>query len=406
MSVAIGEPFPSANEAPRLTIGLLWHSLSSGNLGVGALTLANMELAKAVARQMGFAPRFVIFGMRDGEAPPMQVPDVETVTINAKTVLSPTGYWRRIGQIDCMLDIGAGDSFADIYGPKRFAFLWLTKYLAELRRVPLVMSPQTIGPFTRPVYRLLAGVVMRRASAVIARDEASLAAVGDIAKGAHARLSVDVAFELPFEDQRALRGGPKLRIGINPSGLLFHQAETGRNRFGLSYDYAAFTRRLIEMLLARDDVELHLVPHATSKGDPTDDDSRTVDRLAAEFSRAVRVPNFTDAIAAKSYISGLDFLVGARMHACIAAFSAGTPVVPVAYSRKFSGLFGLLEYPWLVPVSGLNVDQAVNLVVEAIERREQLCADRDAGMARVASLLDAYREELRSLFGVAGGRVR
>ena len=32
------------------------------------------------------------------------------------------------------------------------------------------------------------------------------------------------------------------------------------------------------------------------------------------------------------------------MHACIAAFSAGVPVVPMAYSRKFNGLFGTLGY--------------------------------------------------------------
>jgi polysaccharide pyruvyl transferase WcaK-like protein len=28
------------------------------------------------------------------------------------------------------------------------------------------------------------------------------------------------------------------------------------------------------------------------------------------------------------------------MHACIAAFSSGVPVFPLAYSRKFNGLFG------------------------------------------------------------------
>jgi hypothetical protein len=48
-----------------------------------------------------------------------------------------------------VLDIGAGDSFTDIYGPKRFAYLWLTKAMAIARRRPLVLSPQTIGPFSK-----------------------------------------------------------------------------------------------------------------------------------------------------------------------------------------------------------------------------------------------------------------
>jgi polysaccharide pyruvyl transferase WcaK-like protein len=132
---------------------------------------------------------------------------------------------------------------------------------------------------------------------------------------------------------------------------------------------------------------------------PQDDDGRVADRLAAEFPDVIRAPTFTSPSEAKSYISGLDFLIAGRMHACIAAYSSGVPVVPVAYSRKFAGLFeGVLGYPHLVPVSGLSTDEAVAFTLDRLDRREALRAEIIEGSKRIEARLDLYREELRRLF--------
>lgn len=383
---------------PTITIALLWHSLNSGNLGVGALTVADIAIARSVAEELGYTPRFIVMAARDDAPAAIQFPDVTSVPIDRRGLTSPDRLWRSFGEVDCAIDIGAGDSFADIYGPKRFAFMIATKLMAALRGKPLVFAPQTIGPFTKPGYKLPASLAMRRARAVMARDEQSLAVARAMAPGANVRLSVDVAFKLPFEDRSHLRGGPRLRVGVNASGLLFAEAERGSNRFGLSYDYARFIRALLAELSARDDIEVHLVPHATSDRDPTDDDGALAARLAAEFPGTVSAPSFRDPSAVKSYISGLDFLTAARMHACIAAYSANVPVVPIAYSRKFSGLFGLLGYDRMVPVQGCDVTAATAYVLAAIDQREQLAAMQREGLMKVDALLDSYREELRALF--------
>lgn len=386
------------NDVRQIRIGLLWHSLNSGNLGVGALTVANQAIAREVAEGMGLKPQFVVMQMRDAGTHALTLADTQAFVIDRKAITSPTGFWRAVGNVDCVLDIGAGDSFADIYGPRRFFFLWITKVMAIARRVPLVLSPQTIGPFTRKGYTRAAAAVVDRARMVVARDALSRDIATGMAPRANVSMAVDVAFVLPFEDRSAQRGGAKLRIGINASGLLFHEAETGRNRFGLSYDYAEFTRALLTELSARPDVELFLVPHATSNIDPGDDDGALADRLAAEFRNVTRVPNFTDPSAAKSFISSLDLLVAGRMHACIGAFSSGTPVVPVAYSRKFTGLFGLLNYDEVLPVSEIDQDGALAIVRSAIDRRAELAEKEAAGMKTVQGLLDVYRAGLREVF--------
>ena len=68
---------------------------------------------------------------------------------------------------------------------------------------------------------------------------------------------------------------------------------------------------------------------------------------------------------AKSHISGMDFFIGSRMHACIAAYSSGVPVFPLGYSRKFTGLFAeKLGYGRGADLAGQRLDE-IRLRLEA-----------------------------------------
>ena len=386
------------DELPTIRIGLLWHSGGSGNLGVGALTVANMAIAESVARECGLAPKFTVLGFRDRARGELFGPEVVQYSIGFRELLSPGGFRRQVAGLDCVLDIGLGDSFTDIYGPRRFSMLWISKAIVAAYRKPLVFSPQTIGPFTGKGYRLLARWAMKRAVAVVSRDRRSLDVARKLAPRAHHVLAADVAFELPFEDRSAQRGGARKKVGLNVSGLLYREAEGGGNRFGLGYDYMAFARNLIADLLAREDVELHLIAHVIDRNNPVDDDAKLADRLAQEFPATVRAPDFVTPSEAKAYISGLDLLVAARMHACIAAFSGGTPVIPVAYSRKFAGLFGMLGFERMVPVTGMDEIAARALVLESLDRGEELQALQAQGSTLARNLLAEYRNELRKVF--------
>jgi colanic acid/amylovoran biosynthesis protein len=390
-------------ELRDLRVGLLWHSAKSGNLGVGALTVANLALAKAAARRAGFEPRFTILGMREVGPSYIGADEAAQFEIDTRKLLDPRGYWSELSQLDCILDIGAGDSFAEIYGAKRFAFLWLSKFLAGLRGVPLLLSPQTIGPFSGKTYVALARQALQRADVVFARDRQSLAALVAMAPEANALLSIDVAFALPYERPSAIRQAPPIsNIGVNVSGLLFNEAVSGRNRFGLGYDYAAVMKRLIAELMARRGVKVHLIAHANHASDDWDDDGRLADALANEFQGTIRAPDFGTPSDAKTYIAGLDFLVAARMHACIAAFSAGTPVVPMAYSRKFGGLFGTLGYEHVVPVDVSSEDEVLAYILRRVENPAEIRERIKSGMEGVEALLDVYRAELEGFFLRAG----
>ena len=72
----------------------------------------------------------------------------------------------------------------------------------------------------------------------------------------------------------------------------------------------------------------------------------------------------------KYLIGKCDFLIGARMHACIAALSQCVPAVGVAYSQKFKGVFGVLDADALV------VDPRILTIDKALSECEKLFSER------------------------------
>jgi polysaccharide pyruvyl transferase WcaK-like protein len=273
---------------------------------------------------------------------------------------------------DIVVDIGEGDSWTDIYGGTRFAFQAGTKIAALALGKPLVLAPQTIGPFNSAIRRRIAFAIMSRSRAVFARDSASFNYLDSGQLSTEICEFIDVAFHLPFELKP--RNNYKTRIGMNISGL--HQ--------------------LIEHWSTQHQIEIHLVPHVISP-DSNDDDSSIALEFSARYPQLVVPPPFRSAVEAKSYMSGLDFVVGGRMHACIGAFSAGTPVVPIAYSRKFNGLFDTLGYPHYIDGRTVNTTAALALILAHFDRREQLSTDLQQGLSLAASRLDEYEAKLATI---------
>lgn len=235
---------------------------------------------------------------------------------------------------------------------------------------------------------------MNRASAVFTRDSLSSDYVSAQKIRSETAEFIDVAFRLPFDRQKKSAGAP--RVGINVSGLLYQGGYTGKNELGLTIDYRAFTHELIAALIARG-AEVHLVPHVVTKGGGQDDDLSVVPELLRLFPGVCIPEPFSDASAAKGFISGLDFLVGGRMHACIGAFSAGIPVVPIAYSRKFNGLFGTLGYSHYVDGKKVGTDEALRKTLAAFDNRHQVAEDLKPGLALAVTRLNRYEDRLAEI---------
>jgi polysaccharide pyruvyl transferase WcaK-like protein len=381
---------------PRMRIGLLWHSVNSENLGVTALTASNVAIVEGIAAEMGLAVEFVVFGWNDPGPAQVSRPNLEVFAMKGRDLVDPRGLYAQMRRCHLVLDISTGDGFSDIYGPKRFLFGVLSRLAIRAAGKPHVFAPQTIGPFTRGWVRLAARAMMNTAAAVVTRDTLS----ADYARSLGVRSvleSTDVAFRLPF-DPPPPRPPGKVRVGLNISGLLFNGGYTRDNMFELKADYPALARSLIGTFVTMSDCELHLIAHVISEQFEVEDDYRTALKLREEFPGVVVAPRFATPSEAKSYIATLDFFAGSRMHACIAAYSSGVPVVPIAYSRKFAGLFNTLGYR---EVADCKTETAADIhakVLAGFARRAELRAKVESGRKSADDRLAVYTNVIRRQF--------
>ena len=186
---------------------------------------------------------------------------------------------------------------------------------------------------------------------------------------------------------------------LNPSGLLWDSGYTGGNQFGLQCDYQELLSRLIDLLEKRD-LEIVLVPHVLHG--PVycvEDDYKVCLWLKQKHPLCTLAPFFYTPIEAKSYISGLDLLIGSRMHCCIAAYSSGVPIYPLAYSRKFKGLFKEeLKYPYGAEL----VDSDTNVVLSGLKDVLDSISAIQAEMPKRLEILVSYKNillnDLRRVF--------
>lgn len=348
----------------HVNVCLAWHNLNSSNFGVGALAIAHIGMLVEAARLAGVEIRLETLGTPN--VTDLVVKDeveqrfgirISHVDYSLKQLVRDALRFRYpllpvFARYDLMIDIGEGDSFTDIYGKKRFYVQFSTKLLGILSGARLVFAPQTIGPFNGSVVRLLAAWIMKRSQDIYVRDQKS----GQFARemGIQTTEVSDVAFSLPFNAMPRRTES----VGVNVSGLLWNGGYGGNNDFSLKVDYKDFILRTVRGLRERGK-EVHLIGHVISEDLPVEDDYRACIAVKEQFEQDEQVklaPRFTSPIEAKSYISQMSFFTGARMHATIGAFSASVPTVPIAYSRKFSGVFGSLGYPYTLDAFDHNTD--------------------------------------------------
>ena len=282
--------------------------------------------------------------------------------------------YKIFKQADYIMDIGQGDSFADIYGAKRFDKIDRIHRTARFLSKPYILLPQTIGPFTNPVIRQKAIKSITGASLVMTRDGQSLDYVKELAGSKpHVKEFIDVAFFLPYTKMNF--DNDFVHVGLNISGLLWNGGYTRNNQFGLKTDYQQAMRKVLIWFLSKEKVKVHLISHVVAGERNIENDYEVAFDLwkTMHHDRLVLAPLFLSPIDAKSYIAGMDFFMGARMHATIAAFSAGVPVVPMAYSRKFNGLFiDTLSYSHVIDLKEDDENTILTMVKEDFSNRDSL----------------------------------
>ena len=171
---------------------------------------------------------------------------------------------------DATLDVSGGDSLADIYGATEFESQAQIKLLMRSLGVPLVLLPQTYGPFNNERSVRLVRQIIADSALVATREVGGLDELRSmLGKLPHDRIVCcpDMAFLLepaasdeaaePFvaeRDERPL-------IGLNVSGML----QLSKRDYGLREPYPQLVDAILEWAMDRRGARVLLVPHVLAR---------------------------------------------------------------------------------------------------------------------------------------------
>ena len=260
-----------------------------------------------------------------------------------------------------------GDGFSDIYGDILFkSRLGQTLPLMKAK-VPLIILPQTIGPFQKESNHNLANNVLKYADRIFVRDSNYV----DELKNMHLdfELTKDLSYFMqPDELEIDI---PQKSIGINVSGLAYS------NKFhGLEGQFDAYPALIDRIICHFREIgyTIFLIPHSYQYGNPEPNND---DYIACKeaYSRlknkegVVFVDNNLTSPQVKYVISKMSFFIGTRMHANFAAIYTNVPVFGLAYSYKFKGAFnanGLDGDKQTAMINNIKEDD-IDIIIKKVE---------------------------------------
>lgn len=387
------------SENKSITIGLMGLIFNSSNLGCCALAYGFLKVIETIAERKKMKISIISFEDCDENEVSAFVESklviFEYVRVGSiREPINFINFYKNINRCAVIFDFTSGDSFTDIYGKDRYYSRTIRKDLVNHSKSKLVLGSQTIGPFENYNVKKNAKRIALRSYAVVSRDSISSKYVAD-EFGLDPIQTIDVAFMLPY------KSGDKSEkttvIGFNPSGLLWNGMNIDE------FDYKLFCEKLIEKLLSFENTEVVLVAHVRDSDlSILDNDLIPCKELAQKYKISLS-PEFRTPMEAKEYISKMDLFIGSRMHATIASISSGVPTIPIAYSRKFKGVFSDLDYEYIIETKNENAISAVDRVCKYYTNYDLLINQtRRAGLKITADLekmIETYSEIIMSILG-------
>jgi len=260
--------------------------------------------------------------------------------------------------------------------------------MAQKLGKPTVFLAHSIGPFKTASEASMMRAALSRATLITVRERRSLDYVvqhlGISAE--RVKLAADVAFLLPPSAPRRI-AALKRWLGLADAGYVTLAPSEGITSYSPASDRQAHDlawTRTVERILAASDDDILIVPHVQEVR-PASDDRRIASRIveATGFNPRVRIASGElSASDFKGLIQGSRYLVGERMHACIAALSTAVPTIAIGYSVKARGIMEDMlgaELPLdelHVPIDRFVASEGLSAEIAAMAQRNDAIRER------------------------------
>ena len=252
-------------------------------------------------------------------------------------VLPFTRFGKIIRNLRWVAAINGGDGFSDIYSSETFISRLHETNIAMKCNIPVIILPQTIGPFKEESNRVIANRILQYATRIYVRDDKFIEELNSM--GLKYEMTKDLSaymkpqpFDIDIEPNA---------VGLNVSGLTY--SNTFRTLSGQFASYQYLMKAIVRYFQSQN-VPIYLIPHSYNYNHPeeSNDDLVAIRDLYAKLEDRTNVHVIDrDMISpqVKYVISRMSFFIGTRMHANFAAIYTKVPLFGLAYSYKFQGAF-------------------------------------------------------------------
>ncbi|MBS7630252.1 polysaccharide pyruvyl transferase family protein [Candidatus Bathyarchaeota archaeon] len=252
---------------------------------------------------------------------------------------------------DCDLVVSCSDeNFKEAASLLPTTFYWLLNWwsilfvrtiditIAKFFRKPVIIFPNSIGPFKTGVGRFLGRLALNNANIVLIREKISFKIVEDLNISPPRILTSDSA--LLFKTSKRFElNAPKNAIGVCP-GVYAQTLSMEKVQ-----NYIVEHAHALDMAIEKLQCEIIFLPHFISGFENDDlDISRQIMSKMRNKTKAkiVRVESLDEF---KSYLESMSMIISSKLHPAILGSSGFVPTLCIAYDQKQVGFFDTLMMP-------------------------------------------------------------
>lgn len=268
-------------------------------------------------------------------------------------------------------------------------------YLAKKLGKKVLLSAQSIEPFSSNIIKFLTRFVLNRIDIITVREKYSLELLKSLGIKGPVYLKADTAFLVDAEsldsgysllNEAGVPRNDKLRVGVTVRDWMFpHESRRIKK-----VQYLSAVTTAVERIIEETGAMVIFFPNVIFG--PHEDDRI----LSFQIKGRVRKPSSDNIfVLTKNYspeqlkamIGTMDIFVGTRIHSIIFAVSMNVPSAAIAYQRKHYGIMemvGLEDY--VLDISDIDADKLTTLV-------QKLKNNRDAIIKRVKEKISIVQDE-------------
>ncbi|MEM3702982.1 MAG: polysaccharide pyruvyl transferase family protein [Candidatus Bathyarchaeia archaeon] len=262
--------------------------------------------------------------------------------------------------------------------------------IAKYYGKPVVMFPNSVGPFKTVVGRVLSTLALNSCSLILVREPFSYRLVESLRVRAPKILTFDTTwlFESDSAVNPPFKDDPSPRVGVSPGvyNYVFSPEEIQKH----VVSYAEALDRAVEKF----GFSVVFLPHYVS-GFRYDDLAisemilqRMKNKNRAVIVKAEKAEDF------KAFLDKMDMVVSSKMHPAVLALSGHVPTLCVAYDHKQTGLFESLDMiKYAIRLNELSGESLFLKICQVWNDKEKI---RAVLRERVPSIRSNIRETIRS----------